>query len=325
MRVAVTGASGRLGAALIEALADAPFTGLAGPIPWTRPDYDLDDLDVAARLIERDRPELVVHAAAWTDVDGCAGDPELALLRNGSATGALARACVEARVDLVVVSTNEVFDGRRTDGRGYRPDDEPAPANPYGTSKLAGERAAREAFTGGGVAAAAEPAAAVPVVVGPALAIVRTAWLYGPPGNDFPDKIIAAALRARVAGEPLKVVGDEIGSPTSTADLAEAIVELIGSGEIAGTVHYADVGTVSRADWAREVLRLVGIEVPIVEVPSSSWVRASTPPRWGVLEPSLLPSGEPMRPWTEALADHVPWLRRSTKSSEAALSASGTL
>ena len=308
MRVAVSGAGGRLGRALVGALADAPFTGLAGPIGWTRADYDLDDLAAAPRLIARDRPEVVVHAAAWTDVDGCARDPERAAIRNGDATGALARACVAAGVDLVVVSTNEVFDGTRTDERGYRPDDPAAPANPYGASKLAGELAARQAF-------------AQQSTGGPTLAIVRTAWLYGPPGGDFPDKIIAAAVQARSAGESLRVVGDEFGSPTSAADLAEAIVELVGSGEIGGTFHHVDVGAVSRATWAREVLRLVGIAVPIEEVPASTWIRASSPPRWGVLESSPLPSGEPMRSWTEALADHLPWLRRSAASLEAAAAA----
>ncbi len=316
MRVAVTGADGRLGRALIAALADAPFTGLAGPIAWGRPDYDLDDFDAPVGLIQRDRPEVVVHAAAWTDVDGAARDPELALARNGRATGRLAERSAGAGVDLVVVSTNEVFSGERTHDRGARPDDPPAPPNPYGASKLAGELAARSAYA----------AASSTRSEGPGLAIVRAAWLYGPPGNDFPTKIIAAALRARAAGEPLKVVGDEFGSPTSAADLAEAIVELIGSGKIGGTYHYVNIGAVSRADWAREVLRLVGIEGPIEEVPASTWARASTPPRWGDLESSPLPSGEPMRPWTEALADYAPLLRRFAASlrSEAATAGPAT-
>lgn len=309
MRVAVTGSGGRLGRALVAALADAPFTGLAGPMAWTRPDYDLDDPDGAARLVARDRPEVVVHAAAWTDVDGCARDPDLAMRRNAAATGELARVCAAAGLDLVVVSTNEVFDGARTDRRGYRPDDPPAPANPYGTSKLAGEAAARSAYAGPDR--------------GQALAIVRTAWLYGPPGNDFPAKIITAALRARAAGDRLQVVGDEYGSPTSTLDLAEAIVELIGSGAIGGTYHYVDLGAVSRATWAREVLRLVDVEVPLEEVPAATWVRASTAPRWAVLESSPLASGEPMRSWTEALADHAPFLRRLTVSLAAEATAGG--
>ena len=296
MRVAVTGAGGRLGRALVAALADAPFTGLAGPIAWTRPDYDLDDPDSAPRLVRRDRPEVVVHAAAWTDVDGCARQPALAMRRNADATGELARACAVAGVDLVAISTNEVFDGARTDGRGYRPGDPTAPPNAYGESKLAGEAAAREAFE------------ATP---GAALAIARTAWLYGPPGNDFPTKILAAAERARAAGQPLRLVADEIGSPTSATDLAEAIVELLGAGSIPGTWHLANLGAVSRAEWAREVLRLVGLSIATADVPASTWPRPSTPPRWGVLEPSVLPSGDRMRPWTEALADDVPRLRRA--------------
>ena len=298
MRVAVTGAGGRLGRALIGALAEAPFTGLAGPIAWTRPDYDLDDVEAPSRLILRDRPEVVVHSAAWTDVDGATQDSALADRRNTAATRALAAACAGSGVDLIYVSTNEVFDGRRTDGRGYRPDDPTGPINAYGRSKLGGEAAARDSFDRGKATTA----------------IVRTAWLYGPPGDDFPTKIIAAALRARADGEPLKVVGDEYGCPTSTADVAEAITELIGSGEVGGTVHYVNLGAVSRADWAREVLRLAGVGVEIEEVPAATWARPSTPPRWGVLEASPLPSGEPMRPWTEALADYAPILRRAASA-----------
>lgn len=302
MRVAVTGAGGRLGRALLASLADAPFAGIAGPIAWSRPEYDLDDPAASSRLIGRDRPEVVVHAAAWTDVDGCARDTELARRRNAMAVAELARACAAAGVDLVLVSTNEVFDGARTDEHGYRPDDRTAPPNPYGASKLAGELAARAAYAavpGGGSGRG-----------GAALAIVRTAWLYGPPGSDFPGKILAAAKRARATGEPLRLVSDEWGSPTSAADAADAIVELVGSGAIGGTFHFVNTGAASRADWAREVLRLVRIEVPTEDVPASTWPRLSTPPRWGALESSTLPSGEQMRPWREALADQAPWLRR---------------
>src|SRR6186713_1715922 len=145
MRVAVTGAGGRLGRALMAALADAPFTGLSGPMGWSRADVDLDDVtpERLGRLLDRDRPEVVVHTAAWTDVDGCARDPDLALWRNGEAAGAIARACAARGVELVLVSTNEVFDGTRTDGAGYRPDDPMSPPNAYGASKLRGEELAR--------------------------------------------------------------------------------------------------------------------------------------------------------------------------------------
>ena len=124
--------------------------------------------------------------------------------------------------------------------------------------------------------------------------IARTAWLYGPPGNDFPSKILAVAERWTPGGEPLRLVADEIGSPTFTHDLAEAIAELIGGAAVEGIHHIVNTGTASRADWARELLRQVRLSaVPTADVPASTWTRASTPPAWGVLEPTPLPGGEP--------------------------------
>jgi dTDP-4-dehydrorhamnose reductase len=295
VRVAVTGAGGRLGRALVAALEDAPFTGLSGPIAWTRRDFDLDDPASVGALLDRDRPEAVVNAAAWTDVDGCARDPELARKRNGLAVGVLAAATAARGIDLLHVSTNEVFDGRRTDGAGYAPHDRVNPINPYGASKLDGERAASAAYQDADAH----------------LGIVRTAWLYGPPGNDFPAKILAAAERSRAAGEPLKVVGDEHGSPTFTHDLAEAIADLLGSGDVSGIHHVVNSGVASRAAWARELFRQAGLDVAIDEVPASTWPRASTPPAWAVLAATALPSGEPLRPWPAALADYLPSLLRA--------------
>ena len=297
MRVAVTGAGGRLGRALVAAFGDAPFTGPAGPIAWPRDAFDLDAPSTIGELLDRDRPEVVVHAAAWTDVDGCARDPDLAHRRNADAVRIVAEATAARGIDLVYLSTNEVFDGTRPHDRGYRPDDPPAPGNPYGASKLAGEIAATAAYAGD---------------VG-RLAIVRTSWLYGPPGNDFPSKILAAAERAVGAGEPLRVVGDEFASPTFSQDLAEAIVELVGGDDTAaagGIAQYVNPGVTSRAGWARELFGQLELDVAITEVPAATWSRDSTPPEWGVLEPTALPNGEPMRPWQAALADYVPLLRR---------------
>jgi dTDP-4-dehydrorhamnose reductase len=244
---------------------------------------------------------VVIHAAAWTDVDGCARDPELADRRNGDAPGALAEACAASGVDLAIVSTNEVFDGTRTDGQGYRPEDATNPVNPYGASKLRGERLAAQAMAAGGRG----------------VAILRTTWLHGPPGNDFPEKVARAALKAREAGQPLKVVADEIGSPTWTPDLADAIVELIAEDALlapgaAPTIHHlVNAGRASRAEWAREVLRATGIDVATEDVPASTWQRASTPPLWAVLEPTPMPTGEPMRDWRIAFAHAVPALVRA--------------
>jgi dTDP-4-dehydrorhamnose reductase len=299
MRVAVTGATGRLGRALVGALSDAPFTGPAGPMAWDRAAFDLDSPEAVEERLDRDRPDVVVHAAAWSDVDGAALDPELALRRNGRATGTLADACAARSIDLLAISTNEVFDGRRDDGHGYSPTDPPAPGNPYGASKLEGERLATDAYRRGTAGT---------------LGIVRTAWLFGTPGRDFPSRILDVAERSAAAREPLRAVVDEWGTPTYVHDLADAIVELLAADAIAGIHHLVNGPVASRADWARDIVERAGVAVEIVDVPSATWQRPSTPPRWGVLAPTDLPSGEPMRAWPDAMADYAPALLRSVRA-----------
>lgn len=278
-RIAVTGGGGRLGTALLTARPDA--------ISWGRPDHDLDDPSSASRLLDRDEPDLVIHTAAWTDVDGCAREPEVALRRNGEATGALAQACAERGVGLLVVSTNEVFDGDRTDGQGYVEDDPTGPRNPYGASKLAGELAAREVFGDG-----------------PGLWIARTAWLYGPPGNDFPTKIIAAADRLP-EGEPLPVVSDEVGSPTFTVDLAAAILALITTTD-GGVYHLVNTGAVSRLEVAQHVLARLRPTRTVRPISRTEFTRASDAPPWAVLENARATAvGVTIRGWTDALDAYV--------------------
>lgn len=310
MRVAVTGAGGRLGTALLAALADVPIVGEL--LAWDLPDHDLDDPESAMRLVSSNRPDLVVHAAAWTDVDGCALDPGLAMRRNGTAVGEMAQACATHGAALIAISTNEVFDGLRTDVRPYSPTDRPRPGNAYGAAKLAGEQMARAAFwaTGDDFAAAAHVAPGGRGASIPPLAIVRTAWLFGPPGGDFPRKILAAAARAQAENRTLDLVSDEVGCPTYTADLAAAIASLValagtnGRNALGGIHHVVNGGHGSRAEWAREVLRLAGVTVPTRDVPMSTWPRPSTPPPWGVLEPTPLPGG-PLRAWQAAVAKYL--------------------
>jgi dTDP-4-dehydrorhamnose reductase len=285
-RIAVTGATGRLGRALVAALS----ARRSRPIDWSRPAFDLDKPSFARRLVERDRPSLVIHPAAWTDVDGCARDPEAAFRRNADAVGELARATVAAGAGLVLISTNEVFDGARTDASGYSEDDATIPPNAYGASKLRGEELARQAYEGAGLA--------------DRLWVVRTAWLYGPPGNDFPTKILAAADRLP-PGERLKVVTDEIGSPTYTADLAAAILDLVGKAP-GGIYHLAAPGAASRFDVAAEVVARCRPSVQLAPISRHDFVRASTPPAWGVLDSGRAAShGVTVRPWREALADYL--------------------
>lgn len=290
LTVAVTGASGRLGRAIIRALVDRGFPAVA----WSRPLYDLDDPSAPETAFDRDQPEVVVHCAAWTDVDWCARAPDLAMRRNADAVAELASTCASNGTRLVLVSTNEVFDGERTDGHGYSEDDVARPINAYGRSKLAGEDAARQAFDRAGAS--------------DNLLIARTAWLFGPPGNDFPGKIIAAADRLP-AGQPLKVVGDEVGSPTYSIDLAEAIVRLGVELAAGGTYHLVNEGKASRLEVAARVLSYCRPDQATAAISRTEFVRPSTPPAWAVLENTRgVGLGVSLRPWQAAIDAYAPSL-----------------
>ena len=298
MRIAVTGAGGRLGGAVTAALTlRRPLDNVVSVESWSRPLLDLDRPDTLAALVRERRPDVVVHCAAWTDVDACAREPELAMRRNGEATTVLATTCTEAGTDLLFVSTNEVFDGRRTDGRPYVEDDEPAPANAYGRSKRVGEEGVLRAFewTGAG---------------DPRGWIVRTAWLFGPPGLDFPAKIVTAAARAAATGTPLRLVADETGSPTRAADLASMLVELLRARPPSNTYHLVNAGRATRAEWARAVLLGIDLAVQTEDVPADAWTRGSVPPAWAVLgSDRAIGHGLLMRDWRAALADELPRYR----------------
>jgi dTDP-4-dehydrorhamnose reductase len=283
-RMAVTGANGRLGRAMIDTLRARG----ADVVSWSRPEYDLEDPSSAARLIARDKPALVFHCAAWTDVDGCELDPARAALLNGAATADLARACAAAGAGLVYVSTNAVFDGRRADGRGYAEGDEPAPANAYGRSKLQGERGVLDAYRGA-------PASAW---------IARISWLFGAPGGDFPDKVIAAADRL-APGESLAMVADESGRPTYSRDLAAALADLPQLAP-AGVLHLANDGNATRYEWAERVLARCRPGTVMRPVSHAEYERAAAVPRWAVVDTSRAESiGLTLRPWTEALDEYL--------------------
>lgn len=284
MSVAVTGARGRLGRAVTAALAKRGID----VVSWSRPEFDLDEPHAYATLVRRDRPDVVIHAAAWTDVDGCAREPDVAERRNALATAELARACARTGVSLLLVSTNEVFDGEAA--RAYQPDDATRAVNAYGRSKLHAEELASEAF-----ADARD---------GATLGIARTAWLFGPPGNDFPEKILRAAERAGRDGTALRLVDDEVGSPSYTPDVAEGLAQLVAAGRTLGRHHVVNEGAVSRAEWALSVLEDAGTPIPTERVSASAWQRASTPPLHAPLEPTALPERR-LRSWRDATRAYV--------------------
>ncbi|MGI8830696.1 MAG: dTDP-4-dehydrorhamnose reductase [Candidatus Limnocylindria bacterium] len=273
MRVAITGAAGQLGRQLVAVFeADGHLVrGLShDDLDITRPDALLNW-----------EPDVVINAAAWTDVDGCARDPERAMRINGVAAGAVAAVAADRGALIVQVSTNEVFDGSLD--RPYTEDDEPNPINAYGRSKLAGERAV--------------------VAANPRHLIVRTAWLFGPGGNNFVTKILAAGVKAAGdAGQSLRLVEDEIGNPTWTPDLARAILALVMADRPSRIAHVAGLPAVSRLGWAQVALEAAGVTVDIEPVALASFERDSTPPLRAALAASAGVPDMDWRPVTRAYA-----------------------
>ncbi|MFN8379867.1 MAG: dTDP-4-dehydrorhamnose reductase [Anaerolineae bacterium] len=272
MHILITGAKGRLGSLLVERerARGHRVTGI-----------DIDELDVAnfaatRSFVSRLAPDLVLHAAAWTDVDGCAREPERALVVNGYGAQHVALSAAEVGAPILYVSTNEVFDGQS--GHPYYEYDSPRPMNPYAASKWAGEQAVQRHT--------------------PRHYIVRTAWLFAHGGRNFLQAILGAAA----AGKPLRVVTDEVANPTYTDDLADAIVALAETGRF-GTYHFVNQGACSRYELARYVLDHTGYaSVPIQPITSNEWPRPSTPPPHTPLINTAGPMVEiHLRPWQEAV------------------------
>ncbi|HSP55843.1 MAG TPA: dTDP-4-dehydrorhamnose reductase [Dehalococcoidia bacterium] len=274
MRILITGGDGQLGRALQEALAGDEVVALG------HGEMDITDDGGVNRAVAEARPEVVVHAAAWTDTAGCELDPERAMLVNGRGAGTVAEACREAGAAMVYVSSNEVFDGEK--GSAYDEGDATNAVNAYAASKLEGERQ---------VAAALE-----------ARYVVRTSWLYGPGRVSFPEKILQAAQR----DGKLRAVTDEIASPTWTVDLAEAISKLVRT-KAYGVYHFSNAGWCSRLEWAVEILRLAGMSgVPVKPATMAEFdLPYRKPPFTALANNNGAKLGITLRPWQEALAEHL--------------------
>lgn len=218
----MTGAHGQLGHDLYATLKDHELHGL-----------DVDGLDIAdraqvLRAADRLRPECIINAAAYNDVDGAETDRDRAFAVNAAGPENLAQAAGRVQARLIHVSTDYVFDGQK--GSPYTEGDRPNPINVYGWSKYEGEQRVLR--------------------VEPNACVLRTAWLYGRHGKNFVKAILAAAR----AG-PLRVVIDQVGSPTASLDLAEAIRELLARPAIKGIFHVVNAGSCSRYAFARAILR----------------------------------------------------------------------
>lgn len=274
MLIFITGAGGQLGLALPGVLAGHEL------VTATRQELDVADREAVFTAVATAKPNLLIHCAAYTNVDGCAQEPALAYRVNGLGTQNVALACQKFGVEMVHVSTNEVFNG--LSGAGYEEWMPLCPGNGYGRSKAAAEVHVQNLLS--------------------RFYIVRTAWLYAPGGRNF---IHAILNRARSAAS-LRVVIDEIGNPTYVADLALAISQLIATKQY-GIYHFVNEGACSRWQFANEIVRLAGLD-GVVNVPilSKEFNRPSSPPPFGLLHNMAGAAiGIRLRPWQEALADYM--------------------
>lgn len=272
--VAILGARGMLGSDLVAACERRGFAVRA----YDLPEFDIVDPGQVEQAVGS--AEAVINCAAYTNVDGAESHSELAHRVNGQAVGQLGRLCARWGKWILHISTDFVFDGRLD--RPYVETDTPNPISEYGRSKLAGERLVQES--------------------GCPHCIVRLEWTYGDRGNNFVNKIIE---RAR-AGGPLKVVDDQIGSPTATTEAAAALCTLL-QRRVEGLYHFAGAGYASRFDVARFIVQQCSLDAEVLPCSSGEYPSPARRPLNSRFDCSRIQAllGEPTRPWQEALAQFL--------------------
>jgi dTDP-4-dehydrorhamnose reductase len=278
-KILVIGAKGMLGRDLVETLrVSFPEDEITG---WDLEEIDIEGEKSTVTQIRNLEPGIIVHLAAYTDVDGCELNEKKAFAVNAEGTKHVTLGAAACGAKVVTLSTDYVFDGKK--GRPYVEQDRPNPLNVYGRSKWKGEQYVRE-------------------LVKDAL-IVRTQWLYGKHGRNF----VASILRQAREKDVLSVVNDQVGSPTYTLDLSRAIALLI-ERKASGIFHVANRNSCTWYHYARTILELSGIEgVKVVPISSEELAYPAVRPAYSVLDTEKLKreTGLTLRPWVEALRDYL--------------------
>ncbi len=273
MKVTILGGTGLLGKTLMREWRNDELTALG------KSDVDIRDAQQVQKVIKQARPEWIVLAAAYTDVDGCEGNPELAFGINRDGAVNVATVAKQVGAKLLFLSTDYVFDGKKTSP--YETTDPRNPQSVYGRSKAEAEVRLLEVM--------------------PDCCVVRTSWLFGTGGKCFPDTILKLA-----ASRPaLDVVNDQRGSPTYVVDLARAIMQLCRK-DANGIVHVTNAGECTWFEFAREIVRRAGLSTVVRPVSSEQMARPAPRPAYSVLSPKSLHSfGIEMPLWQDALRRYL--------------------
>ena len=275
MKILITGSSGMLGHDLIEILKDNHELILT-----SSKTLDITDNNRVIEFICENKPDIVINSAAYTNVDGCEENQETAYSINGDGVRNLAIGCSKIDCPLVHISTDYVFNGENT--RPWVEDDEIGPISVYGKSKLKGEEAILEILD--------------------KFFIIRTAWLYGINGGNFPKTMLELAKNH----SEITVVYDEVGTPTYTPDLAKAISQLIDT-DYYGIYHITYSGSCSWCEFARYIFEVADKDVKVIPVTASEFARPAPRPHYSVLEnKKWIENGfKPLRNYKDAAKEYI--------------------
>src|SRR5439155_28877 len=268
MRILITGEKGQLGQELQRVRMGEDV------IPANRPEYELTD-PMLGKNIAAQRPDLVIHAAGYTDVDGCERNPETAFTVNAQGTRRVAEGAAKANARLIYISTDYVFDGKKMEP--YTERDPVNPLNVYGRSKLAGEEETLKGCRG--------------------TLVLRTSWLYSVHGNNFVKTILSLA----VTQPEVRVVEDQRGSPTYARHLAQVIAGLIRS-DVTGVIHAGGEGECSRYEFAKAILQEAGLGCRVLPISTAESGRLAWRPPYTAISTAFLHQlGLNLPPWREGV------------------------
>lgn len=267
-KILITGANGMLGQDLCPILEQNGYEVIKTDVDT----LDITDLSMVKSVLEDKKPDIVVHCAAYTNVDKAEEDLQTAQKINVTGTGNIAKVCADNDIILVYISTDYVFDGEEV--KIHKPNDIPNPLNNYGLTKWQGEQEVRKYCR--------------------KYYIARTAWLYGIHGKNFVETMISLADKPE-----LKVVDDQIGCPTWTVELSNGILKLL-QNRAYGTYHLCGGGETSWYGFAKEVFNLTGLEVNLKPCATEEFPRPAKRPKYSVMD-----NGGYCRDWREALADYI--------------------